>query len=176
MARTSYRILQPRQPLLSGTPYPWRSFPKGLDWSHSGKEVNVPAAAVIKQVVSIPIIAVSGIEPKRGEKILREGKADFIGMCRPLFADLDLPNKLALGMLDDIAPCTRCSTCQKMNGLPKECRVNAALGTEQYEIKKAEEEYLSWVATVELQVAALRGHQMSLCESASIRCTTMAAM
>jgi 2,4-dienoyl-CoA reductase (NADPH2) len=149
---------------------PLRSFPKGLDWSRRGKEVNVPAAAVIKQAVSIPIIAVSGIEPKRGEKILREGKADFIGMCRPLFADLDLPNKLALGMLDDIAPCTRCSTCQKMNGLPKECRVNAALGTEQYEIKKAERARRVLVvgggpAGMEAaRVAALRGHQVWLYE------------
>ena len=151
---------------------PLRSFPKGLDWSHRGKEVNVPAAAVIKKVVSIPIITVSGIEPKRGEKILQEGKADFIGMCRPLFADPDLPNKLASGRFDDIAPCTRCSTCQKMNGLPKECRVNAALGTEQYEIKKAEK--VKRVVVVgggpagmeAARVAASRGHQVLLCEKA----------
>jgi 2,4-dienoyl-CoA reductase (NADPH2) len=151
---------------------PLRSFPKGLDWSHRGKEVNVPAAAVIKKVVSIPIITVSGIEPKRGEKILQQGKADFIGMCRPLFADPELPNKLASGRLEDIAPCTRCSTCQKMNGLPKECRVNAALGTEQYEIKKAEKVKRVLVvgggpAGMEAaRVAASRGHHVFLYEKA----------
>jgi 2,4-dienoyl-CoA reductase (NADPH2) len=149
---------------------PLKSFPKGLDWSHRGKEVNVPAAAVIKKVVSIPIITVGGIEPERGEKILREGKADFIGICRPLFADPDLPNKLASQRFDDIAPCTRCGTCQKMDGLPKECRVNAALGTEQYEIKKAEKVKKVVVAgggpagMEAARVAALRGHQVLLCE------------
>jgi len=149
---------------------PLKSFPKGLDWSYRGKEVNVPAAAVIKKAVSIPIITVGGIDPKRGEKILQDGRADFIGICRPLFADPDLPNKLASQRFDDIAPCTRCGTCQKMDGLPKVCRVNAALGTEQYEIKKAEKVKKIVVvgggpAGMEAaRVAASRGHQVWLCE------------
>jgi len=151
---------------------PLESFPRGLDWSRKGKEVNVPAAAIIKEAVSIPIITVGGIEPRRGEKILREGKADFIGICRPLFADPDLPNKLAAGRVDDIAPCTYCGTCQKMDGQPKQCRVNAALGTEQYEIKKAEK--VKRVVVVgggpagmeAARVAALRGHQVWLYEKA----------
>ena len=147
-----------------------KDFPRGLDWSHYGREVNVPAAAIIKREVSIPVITVSGIGPERGEAILRAGKADFIGMCRPLFADQELPDKLAAGRFEDIAPCTRCGTCQKMNGLPKECRVNGALGTEQYGVTKAAKPKRVVVAGggpagMEVaRVAALRGHKVTLFE------------
>jgi 2,4-dienoyl-CoA reductase (NADPH2) len=149
---------------------PLSSYPKGLDWSRRGKGVNVPGAEVIRRVVTIPVITVSGIEPVLGEEILRRGKADFIGMCRPLFADPELPNKLASGRFKDIAPCTRCSTCQKMNGLPKECRVNAALGTTDYEMEKAKKPKKVLVvgggpAGMEAaRVAALRGHEVTLVE------------
>jgi len=149
---------------------PLASFPAGPDWSHQGKGVNVPGAEIIKKVVNIPVITVSGIEPMLGEEILRNGKADFIGMCRPLFADPELPNKLAAGRVEDIAPCTRCSTCQKMNGLPKECRVNAALGTTDYEIGRAATPKKVLVvgggpAGMEAaRVAALRGHEVTLIE------------
>jgi 2,4-dienoyl-CoA reductase (NADPH2) len=113
---------------------------------------------------------VSGIEPVLGEEILQKGDVDFIGMCRPLFADPELPNKLATARFYDIAPCTRCSTCQKMNGLPKECRVNAALGTVNYEIERAKKVKKVLVvgggpAGMEAaRVAALRGHQVMLVE------------
>lgn len=152
---------------------PLQDFPKGLDWSHNGKGVNVPAAEIIKREVSIPIITVSGIVPERGEEILKDGKADFIGMCRPLFADPQLPSKLAAGRFEDIAPCTRCGTCQKMNGLPKECRVNAALGTDRYEVTKAGKPKRILVvgggpAGMEAaRVAALRGHTVALVEKYS---------
>jgi 2,4-dienoyl-CoA reductase (NADPH2) len=91
-------------------------------------------------------------------------------MCRPLFADQQLPNKLAAGRFDDIAPCTRCGTCQKMNGLPKECRVNAALGTDYYEVTKAGRSKRVLVAgggpagMEAARVAALRGHEVTLVE------------
>ena len=67
---------------------PLKDFPKGLDWTHYGKEVNVPAAAIIKREVSIPIITVSGIVPERGEAIVRARKGRFhrhvqAPVCRP---------------------------------------------------------------------------------------------
>jgi 2,4-dienoyl-CoA reductase (NADPH2) len=149
---------------------PLKSFPKELDWSLLWRGVNVPVAARVKEAVSIPVITVGGFAPELGEKVLREGKADFIGLCRSLFADPELPNKIASGRLDDIAPCTHCGNCQKMNLQPKQCRINAALGTERYEVTKAERRKRVVVvgggpAGMEAaRVAALRGHEVILYE------------
>jgi 2,4-dienoyl-CoA reductase (NADPH2) len=149
---------------------PLKSFPKELDWSRLWRGVNVPVAAAIKRAVSIPVITVGGFNAELGEKVLQEGKADFIGFCRSLLADPEFPNKVASGRLGDIAPCTHCSECQKMNNLPRRCRIDAALGTEQYEIKKAERKKRVVVvgggpAGMEAaRVAALRGHEVILYE------------
>ena len=149
---------------------PLESFPKELGWSRLWRGVNVPVAARVKKAVSIPVITVSGLDPVLGEEVLRQGQADFIGLCRSLFADPELPNKIAAGRLDNIAPCTHCSNCQKMDGKPKQCRINAALGTEQYQITEAERKKRVMVvgggpAGMEAaRVAALRGHEVTLYE------------
>ena len=66
--------------------------------------MNVPPGAYaylahgIKQAVSIPVIACNRINtPGLAEEILQAGKADFIGMARPLLADPELPNKAMSG-------------------------------------------------------------------------------
>jgi len=54
----------------------------------------VHLAERIKQVVNIPVVANVRInDPLDAEQILATGKADLIGMARPLIADPDLPNK-----------------------------------------------------------------------------------
>ena len=147
-------------------PIPLKSFPKEYDWSRRGAGANVPLAAGIKRVVSIPVLVVGRLNPELGEKVLREGKADFIAMTRRLLADPELPNKIASGRLDDIAPCTACDNCLGS----RRCRINAALGTEQYTIEKAQRQKKVMVigggpAGMEAaRVAALRGHQVILYE------------
>lgn len=70
---------------------------------------NVDAAAEIKKVVNIPVIAVGKIhDPYLAEDILETGKADLVAVGRQHLADPEFPNKIAEGRIDEIAPCIGC--------------------------------------------------------------------
>ncbi len=89
-------------------------------------------AAAVRSTVDVPVITFGRFEPDEAEKVLAEGKADFIGMGRKLLADPDLPNKLASGRVDDIRPCIYQYRCIG-NIFVKEslhCVGNAATGRE----------------------------------------------
>ena len=147
-----------------------RDFPKQMDWSRRGPGANVPLAAIIKEVVSVPVMTVGGLDADLGEKILREGKADLIGMNRRFFADTDYPNKVAEGRLDDILPCTHCNNCNKAYNQPRSCRINACFGTDQYEVTRAAEKKKVFVVgggpsgMQTARTAAMRGHDVTLFE------------
>jgi 2,4-dienoyl-CoA reductase (NADPH2) len=151
---------------------PLKDFPSCFDWKHKGAGATVPLAAAIKKSVSIPVVAVGRLDPVLGEKALREGKADFIGLNRRLFADPELPNKIASGKFDDIVPCTGCCACMTVDN-PSHCRVNAAMGTDQYIIEPAEKRKKVFIAgggpagMEAARVAALRGHEVTLFEKES---------
>ncbi len=94
-------------------------------------------------------------------------------MTRRLLADPELPNKVASGRLEDIAPCSGCLYCMdvRLQNQPVQCRVNAALSRErEYVIKPAERKKRVLVAgggpagMEAARVAALRGHEVILCE------------
>lgn len=71
---------------------------------------NVNNAAIIKNNVSIPIIAVGGIHNLSDmENILSEDKADFISMCRPFICEPDLVKKLKNCQYE--AKCIMCNYC-----------------------------------------------------------------
>ena len=154
-------------------PEPPDPLPKDCYWSQYGAGAFAPIAAAIKKVVTVPVLLSGRIYPKLGESLLRQGKADFIGMTRRLQADPELPNKLVSGRADEIAPCTACSHCLESNSLriPIVCRINAALGgEEEYVIQPAMKKKKVVVvgggpaAMEAARVAAIRGHEVTLFE------------
>jgi 2,4-dienoyl-CoA reductase (NADPH2) len=97
------KYLSSHYPELIHYPEPPQPLGEMLDGSRHGAGGYVPVAAAIKKVVTVPVIAVGRIDPLMGEQILRDGKADFIGMTKRLIADPELPHKVAEGRLEDIA-------------------------------------------------------------------------
>jgi len=70
----------------------------------------VHLATGVKSVVNVPVCTIGRItDPLMAEEILREGKADLVGMTRAQIADPELANKTKAGSLDDIRRCMGCN-------------------------------------------------------------------
>ncbi|MFC2066762.1 FAD-dependent oxidoreductase, partial [Chloroflexota bacterium] len=138
----------------------------------------VHLAAAIKQVVNVPVITVGKIgDPLLAERILEDGKADFIAMGRALLADPNLPNKAKEGRLEDIQRCIYCNNCLNsdwrtgLKGQGHSCTVNPALLREKsFVIERTTSPKKVMViggglAGMEAaKILAKRGHQVSLYE------------
>jgi 2,4-dienoyl-CoA reductase (NADPH2) len=139
----------------------------------------VEEAAMIKQRVSVPVIAVGRIEPKVADGLIRDGKADVIAMARKLLADPALAQKLAEGRPEDIRPCIYCYTCvaQPFFDRAVRCAVNpmtakeATIGGAERELAAAPKKLLvvgGGPAGLEAaRLARLRGHEVVLCEKSA---------
>ncbi|MDU6038656.1 MAG: FAD-dependent oxidoreductase [Clostridium butyricum] len=75
--------------------------------------VNIEFAAKVKAAVKKSKVAVIGgiNDPDQCEKIIAEGKADFVEVGRQGFADPEFPNKAKDGREDYIRRCVRCFQC-----------------------------------------------------------------
>jgi len=98
----------------------------GADWLHvsagvyGSQPVTIPSmyepfgcfahlAEAVKQVVSIPVIAVGRIkDPVMADRLIAEGRADMVSMGRAHLADPDLAGKAAQGRLHQLRPCIGC--------------------------------------------------------------------
>ncbi len=86
-----------------------------LWWFPDGTHVYL--AEGIKKAVNeagfnTPIVIAGKIRsPKMAEEILGQGKADIIGLCRPLLCDPDWPNKAKEDNAKGIVQCTACNWC-----------------------------------------------------------------
>ncbi len=152
--------------------YAWQYYTMSPVQAH-GVAPYLDLATQITKVVNVPVMAAARSRPEIGEKALRAGNLDFVGMGRPIEADPELPNKLAAGKEDEIRPCIHCNTC--IETLPWAdgvvCSVNPALGREkELEIKRAAKPKKVVIAgggpagMEAARVAALRGHQVTLYE------------
>ncbi len=85
----------------------------------------VSLAAAVKKKVGIPVIAAGRIStPLKAESILREKKADLIGLARMLWVDSDWPKKARKGEDRSIIKCSpKCDACFQlvMKGKPAYC-------------------------------------------------------
>jgi 2,4-dienoyl-CoA reductase (NADPH2) len=146
-----------------------------LDINRQGVGISVPVAAAIKKVVSIPVIHAGKLDAELGERLLKEGKVDFIGLARPLIADPEYVNKVAAGRMEDITPCIRCLMCFATvadRGSGVRCTVNAAVGSEDDYVVLPRAQEKKKVVVVgagpagleAARVAALRGHEVTLYE------------
>lgn len=130
-------------------------------------------AAVVKQAVSVPVIAVGRIMPDSAEQHIAAGDCDFVSMGRQLLADPELPAKLLAGRPDRVRTCINCFICVAQNfwdGAPV-CAVNAELGHyDEGPIPPAETRRTIAVVGAgpggmeAARVASIRGHRVTLLE------------
>ncbi len=135
----------------------------------------VDMAEMVKKVVNIPVMSVGKLGyPELAERVLQEGKADFIILGRALLADPEWPNKVKEGRLEDICPCIgdhegclrRASELKSIS-----CTVNPTVGMERELVIRPAERKKSVLVVgggpggmESARVAALGGHKVTLWE------------
>ncbi|MGI9405672.1 MAG: hypothetical protein ACR2O4_04820, partial [Hyphomicrobiaceae bacterium] len=84
----------------------------------------VPLAQAIKAVVDIPVFTTGRItDPRMADAIIRDGKADMVGMTRAHLSDPDVVAKISSGRSEQIRPCVGANLCiaQATEGKPIRC-------------------------------------------------------
>jgi mycofactocin system FadH/OYE family oxidoreductase 2 len=146
-------------------------------------DMSVPLGAVvylaagIKEVVNLPVFTAMRIkDPLQAEKILADGYADMVGMCRALITDPGLPRKAKEGRLEDIRNCIACNQECRTHSMGRmiSCIQNPSvgfekeLGTGTLKVATKRKEVViigGGPAGMEAgRVAALRGHHVTIYE------------
>jgi mycofactocin system FadH/OYE family oxidoreductase 2 len=148
---------------------------------HSPPGFTVPLSQGIKEAVKIPVFANNRIlTPQMAEEILSQGKADMIGLVRPLICDPHFPKKAREGRPEDIFICV--SDNQGCIGRVNQsktisCIQNPDVGYERIAKKELARPLLKKKEVMIIgggpagmeaaRVAAMRGHRVTLYEKES---------
>jgi len=91
-------------------------------------------AAAVRRAAGVPVVAVGGMEdPTAAARVIDEGKADFVAICRGLIADPQWPAKVRAGATERIVECVKCNEkCfgNLREGIPISCTQNENAGRE----------------------------------------------
>lgn len=87
---------------------------------------DLPYSAAVRPLVDpkVAVVGVGGIvSPAMGEKALRDGACDLVGMTRGNISDPDMVNKLRAGLADRVRICVRAAECndRRVDGKPVGC-------------------------------------------------------
>ena len=99
------------------------------DWYPPALHVNL--AAEIRAFINgkgyhVPVAAAGKLDdPADAERVLTEGKVDFVAIARGLLADPDWPIKVRRGETDRLVKCDYCNVCKHLAGTHK--KVNCFL-------------------------------------------------
>lgn len=78
-------------------------------------------AREFKKAIDVPLLLVGGLRsPGLMEKLLADGEAEMVSMCRPFIREPDLVNRWKRGERHK-ADCISCSGCQKYQNEPVRC-------------------------------------------------------
>lgn len=109
----------PGEPLYPYTGYsgdrcmPSAGYPDGLNVYMAE---GVRAALHARGLGHVPVVATGKIRtPELAESVLRDGRADLVGMARQLLADPDWPRKVRDGRAETVVPCVYNNVCKALD-------------------------------------------------------------
>lgn len=126
MAEGAFDIIQVKGPWIDES-HPIQ-FHEETPWLYMAEELK-------KSDPKVAIMTIGGnFRPEVCENILKEGKADLLGMARAFISNYNYGALVRDGRSDDIVPCLRCNKCHKSSMADpwvSVCSVNPVIGMEQ---------------------------------------------